>query len=286
MKFPKHHYIPVFYLNQWANANGRLFKFTRPYGTAVKHSLTSPKKTGYERGLYRLPDVPEHLAEALEEKFMKQIDGRAAEALNSLISNDLKDWPHNKRHAWIRFVVGFLIRNPQAVQRAKEEFRRFIEDNQHAWRIEYDAQKKPGDKDFGSIDTINTDRVTLIALQELIDNRPLVLRISEMRWGVVDVSKTKHRLLTSDRPVIRTNGIEKPDGHLALAISPTRIFLACNNVEIERQLRQMPSKDMVRNMNKQVVRNAIKYVWSHDMSNEPLIKGQLSAEAHLDPKLW
>jgi hypothetical protein len=47
----KHHYIPVFYLQQWADAHGRLLKFSRPYGPAVKHEPTSPRKTGYQRGL-------------------------------------------------------------------------------------------------------------------------------------------------------------------------------------------------------------------------------------------
>jgi len=43
--------MPVFYLKEWADAEGRLLKFSRPYGDAVKHEPTSPKKTGYERGL-------------------------------------------------------------------------------------------------------------------------------------------------------------------------------------------------------------------------------------------
>jgi hypothetical protein len=62
----KRHYISVFCIQRWAKDAGRLLKFSRPYGPEVKHEPTSPRKTGYERGLYRVPNVPERLAEVIE----------------------------------------------------------------------------------------------------------------------------------------------------------------------------------------------------------------------------
>src|SRR6266481_4772306 len=59
-KLPKHHYIPVLYLSQWADGNGRLYEFSRPNGRSeVSVRPTGPKGTGYDRGLYRLTGVPE-----------------------------------------------------------------------------------------------------------------------------------------------------------------------------------------------------------------------------------
>jgi hypothetical protein len=99
LKFRKHHYIPVFYLQQWADAKGRLLKFSRPYGNDVKHEPTSPRKTGYERGLYRVPNVPEHLAEIIEQKFMKRMDDLASAVLRDFLANRLDGWTIIRKEA-------------------------------------------------------------------------------------------------------------------------------------------------------------------------------------------
>ena len=70
-RHPKHHYVPVLYLSQWADGNGRLYEFSRPAGRSdVSARPTSPRGTGYERGLYHLTGVPEDVAEAVERKFI------------------------------------------------------------------------------------------------------------------------------------------------------------------------------------------------------------------------
>src|SRR5258707_9476555 len=57
-KLPRHHYIPVLYLSQWADGNGRLYEVSRPNGRSeVSVRPTGPKGTGYERGLYRLAGI-------------------------------------------------------------------------------------------------------------------------------------------------------------------------------------------------------------------------------------
>ncbi|WP_213249875.1 DUF4238 domain-containing protein [Bradyrhizobium sp. sBnM-33] len=59
-KLPKHHYIPVLYLKQWAKAGGRFTEFSRPPGRSVVEPRgTGPKGTGFRRGLYRLKGVSE-----------------------------------------------------------------------------------------------------------------------------------------------------------------------------------------------------------------------------------
>lgn len=109
-------------------------------------------------------------------------------------------------------------------------------------------------------------------------------KISALQWGMVDVSGTKYRLVTFDRPVVRTDGLTKPDSHLAIPLSPTRLFIATNNPQTTAQFQSMPPRDLVMRMNKRVARNAITYVWDTDLTNEALIKGQLSADAGSDPR--
>jgi hypothetical protein len=52
----KHHYIPKFYLKQWAGPDGRICEFSRPH-KEVKPRMVFPDGTGYERGLYTFPEL-------------------------------------------------------------------------------------------------------------------------------------------------------------------------------------------------------------------------------------
>ena len=120
-KLPKHHYIPVLYLSQWADGNGRLYEFSRPNGRSeVSVRPTGPKGTGYERGLYRLTGVPEDVSEAVERKFMAQVDSLAKKALDVLLGEDTPAWTVPSRSAWSRFVPGLIFRNPERVREARK----------------------------------------------------------------------------------------------------------------------------------------------------------------------
>lgn len=103
-----------------------------------------------------------------------------------------------------------------------------------------------------------------------------------MNWSVCDVSPTKYRFVTSDRPIVMTNGLGTRNGHLALPISPTIAFLATVSDELTQAIHPMPPKDIVWNCNKQVVRNATKFVWASDESQSALIKKQMSVDARHD----
>src|SRR4051794_22472314 len=111
-KLPKHHYIPVFYLREWTRPDGRLTEFSRPTEKEVVPRRTSPKGTGYFRGLYRLEDASEHAAEAFERVFFGQVDNKAKDALDRHLGRLPYEWDTNSRSNWSRFVMGMMFRNP------------------------------------------------------------------------------------------------------------------------------------------------------------------------------
>ena len=53
----KHHYLPVFYLKEWAGPDGRICEYSRPYDV-VKPKRVHPGGTGYVRGLYAIEGLP------------------------------------------------------------------------------------------------------------------------------------------------------------------------------------------------------------------------------------
>jgi hypothetical protein len=119
----------------------------------------------------------------------------------------------------------------------------------------------PESKPLGDYDPTTIDRSSILALQRFIDNPTIGTLLNNMNWSVCDVSLTKYRFVTSDRPIVMTNGLGTRNGHLALPISPTIAFLATV---------------------KQVVRNATKFVWASDESQSALIKKQMSVDARHD----
>lgn len=83
----KHHYVPVFYLKQWAGADRRLCEYKRVPGKILTRR-TFPDGTGYEKDLYRVDGLPEPLAQEVESKFMHMVDTNAKRALDKIISGD------------------------------------------------------------------------------------------------------------------------------------------------------------------------------------------------------
>jgi hypothetical protein len=81
----RHHYIPVFYLKQWATDKGRLCEFSKPYDR-VKPRKTHPDGTGYVDGLNTVEGLPPAEARFLEDVFFQIADDAAARALKILLS--------------------------------------------------------------------------------------------------------------------------------------------------------------------------------------------------------
>jgi uncharacterized protein DUF4238 len=283
-KLPKHHYIPVFYLKEWAAIDGRLIEFSRPYGNVVKPRHTHPDGTGYVRGLYRLPGLPDDLAEMIETKFFKRVDDYASYAHKKLMRKYMINWSPRMRTAWTYFIISTLIRSPKTVADTKLKL---AEGLPELWEKERQrqAEEDPTRPSLGDYDKAVVERTSIIALQRFINNESLGNFINNMIWTVCDVSPTKYRLLTSDRPIVMTNGLGYKESHLAVPVSPTILFLAANNDETIRAIQSMSVKELVSNCNKQVVRNAVKYVWAPDHSQSRLITSQLSSEAHND-RTW
>ncbi len=280
-KLPKHHYIPVFYLKKWGGADGRLVEFSRPYGSELKTRRPHADGTGYVRGLYRLPGVSDRAAELLETRFFKNVDDFASYALLRLLRRSLDGWKPELRTAWTLFIVSILIRSPKALADIKARLMEGLPDEWEKARQQH-AAEHPDEPPLGDYSVTQVEQSSLLALQRFIANPVIGTAINRMYWSVCDVSPTKFRFLTSDRPVVMTNGIGDDNAHIALPISPTMLFLATKNVETAREIQRMPFKELVFNCNKQVVRHAVKYVWASNESQVALIRSQMSSEANED----
>lgn len=100
-----HHYLPIFYLSRWVGADGKVCRFSRPYGEKVVTKRVAPKGTAFEEYLYsaRMPDGPPNLA--MGKGFRARMVSEAADAL-ALLEQGLRKskWKPQLRSAWSRFV--------------------------------------------------------------------------------------------------------------------------------------------------------------------------------------
>ena len=114
-KGDKHHYIPVFYLKQWAGPDQRVCEYSRPY-KIVKPKRVHPDGTGYVRGLYTVPGAEPNVAEFIEREFLKPTDSVASDVLRLLLTGQQIDWTTITRSAWSRFIISLMLRNPSMWQ--------------------------------------------------------------------------------------------------------------------------------------------------------------------------
>lgn len=266
-KGDKHHYIPVFYSSEWAGPGGRVCEYSRPYDT-VKPKRVHPDGTGYVRGLYTVPRNDPRVAEFIEREFFKITDNGAARVLRMLKSGEPLAWTTDTRSAWSRFIISLMLRNPEYVERMAAEVVDFFDPTSTELNDKYRQIRRPDDPDTYEEYIAKTGhpagRASAIALQTMIDSPRMGGHLNQMRWSVVTFKNERHALLTSDRPIIMTNGIVKAGDHLALPIGPLSLFVASNNVETEDAIKSMHAGKLMEQVNDRVASQARRFVYGSD----------------------
>jgi Protein of unknown function (DUF4238) len=282
MSIPKkHHFIPVFYLKQWARANGKLFEFSKPKDRVLR-KLVGPRATGYQEGLNDFDNVPPTLKTYLESEFLQRSDHLASVALKKLLSGTTQKWTAEERSAWSRFVLGFRMRHPDAMSELRDGLDLVWRKSGENTEEKYQELRKPGWPETLSeyLVSRNPHAEGLIKLQliEKAFNNPEVgSHINGMKWEVINLSKASFSLMTSDYP-LESNLVPVIDrvGLIALPIGPEHLFVGVNEMSVLIDIRAQEPDDVVRKMNEFVVSRARKYVYSADASQTRFVENRFS----------
>jgi hypothetical protein len=269
----KHHYIPVFYLKQWTGADGRLCEFSRPYDR-VKPRRVHPDGTGYVHGLYSIPGLSPDLAQIVETNFMKVTDNWAARALRILLAASSSQLSVDERSGWSRFITSLVLRNPESVDRHKVAGQAVVD---RALRISEEAATPQQDES-------RAGRASAILLQSVIDSPRIGSYMNGMRWVVLHIPSPKFLLLTSDRPVIMTNGLAYENSQILLPISPHHVFVATNNAKTENYIRDiMRRQQLIQQINDRVARQSRKFVYGFSDAQLSFVSARLGMKYTADP---
>ena len=288
-KKQKHHYIPEFYLKQWAGPDGRLVEFCRRYQNRVVARPTFPGGTGYTPGLYSIPNAPPHVENVFENSFLNIADGLASQSL-AIMLNDKYVPTGKEKIAWTRFLMSLLYRTPEGVARSVEMIRKYYEEESlEELRKVYTEMKRPEDPDtpeeyikLNSADM--TSRSTIRHLMDITESERVREKIMEMQWHLGRFDGTKHRMLTSDRPIVMTNGIAFPDSHMVIPLSPTHLFIATNTTDEANKIKSLAKNgQIVSIMNDRIVRQARKFVYATDDSQLRFIENRLGQKIPCSP---
>ncbi|MBW4093001.1 MAG: DUF4238 domain-containing protein [Proteobacteria bacterium] len=140
----KHHFVPAFYLKQWAAADGQLCQFSRPH-IDLRARRVHPNATGFVPHLNTIPGLPEGRRSELEAKVMQPIDASAAKALHLLLHGEPADFNVDILSDWSRFIMSLVHRHPQKFAWFKEEVRKFYSNNRPKIKATYDRVRTDAD---------------------------------------------------------------------------------------------------------------------------------------------
>lgn len=275
----KHHYIPQFYLRPWEGDDNRLQEFKRGYQSQVTTKRVFTKQTGYATDLYTLPGATEETKQNVEKAFMALVDNEAVKARDMMLSGQIPADPKT-REAWTRFVLSMVFRNPEEMAKFKERFRDELLMPDPKIQAEYDRQKEPEDPEtFEQWLMTNrpesVERYAILLMTKLVQRNNVNYLLRTMHWRVIDTSAVTRRLMTSDRPILMSNGMVHYAGHFALPISPTKLFLACTAVAFADEFCAVPTGKMVREINRIVVGQGRKFIYAQDTAHLADVRQQM-----------
>jgi hypothetical protein len=263
----KHHYFPIFHQKRWAGADGWVCVYRKPH-TEVKALRRHPDQVGFEYDLYTIRGVEFETASYLERQFFLQTDNDASQALASLESNPRAPLGTRLRSGWSRFVLSLIHRGPDEVAVFFSQVAEHVAAAEREFEENYATRKLPTDpdtfEDFKLKRPSNpAGRAAAMLIQKVIDSEFVGNHLNRMIWTILS-PPSAYPLLTSDRPVIMTNGLSKPESHLALPIGPRRLFIASNQQAIVDELAARRPDDLVAFVNDRVVKQGRRFVLGID----------------------
>ena len=263
----RHHYIPCFYTKRWAGSDRKLCEFSRPH-SKVKAKRVAPAGTGYADDLYAIPRTSTDRKHLIEKQFMGSIDQRANDVLVKIETGRIASLTSDERICWATFLISIMQRSPDKVEefgfRTTDVFQTVLA----RMRDTYPSRRKVEDPEtFDELleqahETGYFERAKILLLQSAIMLPRAVHLICSFRWEIIIFGAYSHKLLTSDKPIIASNGLKQTGAYLAIPIGPRKLFLATRNEETRRDL--LVDTRLADNSNNSVVRRAVRFVYGSD----------------------
>lgn len=282
----KHHFIPQFLLAEWAVNDGKLWRFSRPYGSKIAKKLVSPAEIGYEPGLYKTAGLPQDYEQQFEKDFLSRVDDRAARAHKLLMRDEVFTWTTPSRSDWTRFIGSLFFRTPENLAAYKDAMAVLFSQDTPELRAAYlkDRPEDWPDTLNEAIATIAPDWIEQAAmeiLRRLIDEGKRGERINGMVWTVGEMNGGLEFLI-SDALFQHTTPFYGKGAYIVIPISPRRLFIATHKDDDEtlEMFKGIETNTIVRQVNKAIVSRASICVGATNVNQLAFVEEHFATEEY------
>ncbi|WP_442577833.1 DUF4238 domain-containing protein [Mesorhizobium sp. ASY16-5R] len=271
MSHRRHHYIPQFYLRPWLGADHKLEEYGHvPPTGEIRSRRRGTKSTGYEDDLYSIPGATAETRQNIERIFMGTVDKTAADARDMLLRGVIPTGP--ERQAWARFLMSVVMRTPEEIRLMKEHYTSNLLATDPDLEAEYKALRRSDlpptlGEYMTTLGAANLERSALVLAVDMMQLESVTKLFMSAQWCVLDIGDSRKKLMTSDHPVVMTNGLGRFDGHFAIAISPQRLFVGFMFAGFADRLQKERPEKVIRLFNDAVIGQGRKFVYGVDGRN-------------------
>lgn len=275
----KHHYVPKCYLKGWAGADGLLCDYRRPVGDVVVRRR-HPSETGWIDKLYTLQEVAGPEQDVIEREFFKRVDQDAADVL-AVFRRGKAQLSAKLQVGWARFVMSLIHRHPSQLERLREMAKATYLDGIEGQAARYAELRGPEDPESFAEFRAATDEKAIavlfaMAFQRICESERIGMKLLSMKQQIVSF-RDGERLITSDRPLLRGEGLDHPQALVMLPIGPRQLFVATNGVEAGEALKWLTNgAPAVPIVNRLVARQAFRHVYGVCENHMPLVTQEMS----------
>lgn len=232
-------------------------------------------------------------AQALEWAVFSKIDGAAAKALDAMLSDTAALKDGDVRRDWAVFLRTMLLRTPYQMTATLASLEQIWRSAGSNLEVRYAEIRKPDMPDTLTeyLEKLNPNEAkehSFRMFAETLADDEITRHIRKLPWRIFDCSDADYRLLLSDHPVVLVP-LATEDGHVAMAISPTKYMVAASNDRIKAVADTLRPKLAVRTLNRLTVQRAQHYVIAEDQSQDAFIRKHFGADPvppFLDPNKW
>jgi hypothetical protein len=124
----------------------------------------------------------------------------------------------------------------------------------------------------------------LHAIPSMLQSRRVLGEIQSFHfWTATLGDLANPTFLTSDRPIIMTNGLNKEESYIVMPISPRVLFIAARGRWLHDQLSRTPNTKLAKMVNEKVARQSHRYVYGTDASQYKFIFKRLGEKEKSTP---
>ncbi|MBX3502116.1 MAG: DUF4238 domain-containing protein [Alphaproteobacteria bacterium] len=262
----RHHYVPVFYLKQWAEQPDGKVPFYQWINDRIVPGRRTPENTGYEDDLYAKDKVPDTERHIIEESLFSPIDNAAAPIHRKMLQLEDCDLTPDERAAWAVFLIAANARVPGIVNEARakyaasareaflknpDEYERAKGSASEATFVEWIDKHYPGLIDNFGLDTMarhitNSDRI-----REYVD----------LKWSAHTIPDSNAPLITTDRPLWFWQNPSHPQFSIVMPLSPRSMFVAAHTEAFAENIARADHSDLAAKVNASLIHRARERVY-------------------------